>query len=35
MERQKNQEVKCQACGMVVYFVTPDAGSNDFERYRL
>jgi ribosomal protein L37AE/L43A len=36
VERQRNQEVKCCACGMVFYFVTPDTGSGtDFERYTL
>jgi len=35
VERQKNQEVKCQACGFVFYFVTPDTGSSDLSRYDL
>ncbi|MDR0470291.1 MAG: hypothetical protein LBH79_01025 [Nitrososphaerota archaeon] len=35
VERLHNQEVRCQACGMVFYFVTPDTGSADFDRYKL
>ncbi|MGE5555017.1 MAG: hypothetical protein ACM3UY_01945 [Methanocella sp.] len=35
VERQRNQEVKCLACGMVFYFVTPDTGSLDYSRYEL
>jgi len=35
VERLKNQEVKCCKCGLVFFFVTPDTGSSDFERYNL
>jgi ribosomal protein L37AE/L43A len=35
VERLRNQEVKCIGCGFVFYFVTPDTGSIDFDRYRL
>jgi DNA-directed RNA polymerase subunit RPC12/RpoP len=36
VERQRNQEVRCSACGFIFYFVTPDAGSvEDLDRYRL
>ena len=31
----RNQEVCCEVCGLVFYFVTPDTGSSDFDRYRL
>jgi len=35
VERERNQEVKCQVCGFVFYFVTPDTGSSDFSRYEF
>jgi len=36
VERLKNQECKCNACGEIFYFVTPNTGScSDLERYNL
>ncbi|MDD4325537.1 MAG: hypothetical protein PHC63_03805 [Candidatus Bathyarchaeota archaeon] len=36
VERQRNQEVRCCSCGLVFFYVTPDAVSGtDLDRYRL
>jgi predicted RNA-binding Zn-ribbon protein involved in translation (DUF1610 family) len=35
VEKNKNQEYRCSRCGEIFYFVTPECGSADFERYKL
>jgi len=35
VEKNRNQEYHCCHCGKIFYFVTPECGSLDLERYEL